>query len=132
MHRPPRRKGSRSRTKNPLPPPAPWTQGERLQLAAGVLAVAAILLAITWYHVVKIERYGLDANVQYVAGEYHLDADQAQRLRTLEAEYHGRNKHLGFLTPGDGASEEHHRAVSRCMDPEQARRFLVAEAGRVR
>ncbi len=108
------------------------TRGEKFQLAGAAIAVMAIFASITWYHLAKVERYDVESNVRYLAATYHLDESQARRLRTLEVEFHGRDKRFGFLVPGDGAGDEHHRAISQLMSPEDASRFLETEAGKVR
>lgn len=105
---------------------------ERLYIAGFASVILVIFGSITWYHIVKIERFDLEANMTYLLATYHLDGSQAQRLRALEIEFHSREKRFGFLMPGDGAGDEHHRAISRLMSPEDGTRFLQAEAGRVR
>ena len=108
------------------------TRGERLQIAGFATAVLAIVGGITWYHVVQVGRYDLDSNMSYLLTAYHLDQSQAQQVRELETEFHSRDKRFGFLVPGNGASDEHHRAISHLMNPEDGIRFLKNEAGQVR
>lgn len=132
MRRPPRRKKKLYGIPKELPPPTPMTRSERLQLAGSAAVVLAIVGGITWYHIVKIGQYDIDANLDYLISTYHLDGSQAQRLRALEIEFHSRDKRFGFLMPGDGAGDDHHRAISRLMSPQEGIRFLETEADRVR
>lgn len=132
MHRPPRRKPNPYEKPKEPPPPTSMTRGQQLQIIGLVVVVGAIYGVSIWYHAVKIGRYDLDSNVDYLVATYHLDAEQARGLRALETDFHSRGKRFGFLVPGDGNSEAHHRALSQCMDPDQATRFMAEEAGRVR
>ena len=106
---------------------AVFTRSDKLKLAAW--SAAAVIVFFGFIHLVgtRTQAAALDRRIERWKIEYHVDNEQAFRLRAIENEFHGSGN--PFTLPAHTMDEvhEHHRALASVMNPEDGVSFLAAQ-----
>jgi hypothetical protein len=106
--------------------PTALTRSDKAKIAAFLAAAPLILFG--WIHLQGTRSQGaiFDRRIEGWRGEYHLNDEQARRVRGIEEEFHGSGNPL--VRPEHTTEEvrEHHRALASAMNPEDGARFLAA------
>jgi hypothetical protein len=102
------------------------TRSDKLKIAAFLAAAPLVLFG--WIHLqgTRGQAAVFDRRIENWRTDYHLDDEQAGRLRVIENEFHGSGNPL--IRPVHTAEKmrEHHRALASAMNPEDGSRFLAA------
>jgi hypothetical protein len=128
MHHP-QKPGKRKKGKEPEPPP-PMSLRDKLQIWAWIIGIFLIVAASVHFVSTRQQRADLDSLIERWRSNYHLNDEQARRIRAMEEDFHGRGN--PFLRPAhtQAATRAHHRAMADAMNPEDGARFFKAQEGR--
>jgi hypothetical protein len=102
------------------------TRSDKLKIAA--FLAAAPLVFFGWIHLqgTRSQATVFDRRIEKWRTDYHLNQEQARRLRLIEAEFHGSGNPLVRPAHTMEQLHEHHRALASAMNPEDGARFLAA------
>ena len=127
MNRPQKRK--KPKKGQPLEQPVPMPLKDKPQICAWIAGFLLPVAAWFNFHTTRQQTDSLDRLVQRWRTDYHLNDDQARRIRAMEQEFHGSGD--PFLRPSHTQEEtrEHHRAMAGVMNPDDGERFYKAQEG---
>ena len=103
------------------------TRVDKLNLLAAFLAITVTMCSIFHVLTTHAQSRAFDKQIARWRHDYHLNDDQARRVRAIEEEFHGNGN--PFMRPGRTPAEasEHHRQIAHVMNPEDAARFLKVQ-----
>jgi hypothetical protein len=102
---------------------------DKLKIWAWIVGVFLIFAFLFHFVTTRHQRSSLDALFQRWRIDYHLNEEQARRVRAIEEKFHGSGD--PFTRPAHTQTEtrEHHRAMAAEMNPEDGERFFRAQEG---
>ena len=107
----------------------PMPRRDKLQIWGWIVGV--FLVFGVGFHLIttRNQATSLDNLVQRWRTDYHLNDEQARRIRAMEEEFHGNGD--PFFRPAHTREEtrEHHRAMADVINPEDGERFYKAQEG---
>jgi hypothetical protein len=110
--------------------PSPMTWRDKLVIWASLIGCFAIVLGWGHFYTTTKTARHLDQTINRWRTDFHLSPEQAERVRTIERNFHGSGN--PFLTPAHTAEEVrvHHQEVAAAMNPADGERFLKVQEGR--
>jgi hypothetical protein len=102
---------------------------EKLQIWAGIGGIFLILASGFHFFTTRQLRSGLDALVQRWRSDYHLNEEQARRIRAIEERFHGSGDPFTRSAHTAAENREHHRRMALEMNPEDGARFFRTQEG---
>jgi hypothetical protein len=106
------------------------TLKEKLQIWAWIVALLAVALTFGIGAMKSETARHLDQTINRWRTDFHLTPEQAERVRSIERNFHGTGN--PFTLPSHTAEEvrAHHREIASVMNPSDGERFLNAQEGR--
>ena len=102
---------------------------DRLQIWAWIIGVFLVFAFLFHFVTTRHQRSSLDALFQRWRIDYHLNEEQARRVRAIEEKFHGSGDPFTRPAHTQAETREHHRAMAAEMNPEDGRRFFRAQEG---
>ncbi|MEQ1862208.1 MAG: hypothetical protein ABMA13_20010 [Chthoniobacteraceae bacterium] len=92
----------------------------------------ALVLILGWFHIYTTTRAArhLDRVINRWSAEFHLNSEQASRVRAIERNFHGSGNPFLLRSHSPEEMRAHHQEVADTMNPDDRERFLKAEEGR--
>lgn len=106
------------------------TWRDKLVIWASLIGCFAIVLGWGHFYTTTKTARHLDQTINRWRTDFHLNPEQAERVRAIERKFHGSGN--PFLTPAHTAEEVriHHQEVAAAMNPADGERFLKVQGGR--
>lgn len=100
---------------------------DKLQIWASIVGVLALVLTFGIGAMKSKTAQHLDQTINRWRKDYHLTPEQAERVRSIERQFHGSGN--PFTLPSHSAEEVrvHHDEVAAAMNPADGERFLKAQ-----
>lgn len=103
---------------------------DKVQIVAWIFGCFAIVLGWGHFYTTTKTARHLDQTINRWRTDFHLNPEQAERVRAIERRFHGSGNPFTLPTHTPEEVRDHHLEVAAVMNPADGERFLKAQEGR--
>jgi len=112
------------RKKGEPPPPEPTSRRDKIIIVAWIVGTFCVIGLFLHIAATLKARQELDTIIRRWSIDFNLNSKQADRIKSLERDFHGGGNPFTFPVRSQEQVRQHHEAIAAEMNPADGERFL--------